>query len=105
VVERAAILGDGRRLDVARALGGGLHRPAPKPPRAEAEVPTPTATPAAPLAGGTFEDIARAAILAALRAANGQIQGPGGAAERLRINPSTLRSRMEKLGIPWRRAR
>ena len=103
VVERAAILGDGRRLDVARALGGGLPRPAPKPPRTEAEAPPPPSV--VPPVGGTFEDIARAAILEALRAANGQIQGPGGAAERLRINPSTLRSRMEKLGIPWRRAR
>ena len=48
---------------------------------------------------GSFEDIARAAILDALKAAGGQIQGPGGAAERLRINPSTLRSRMERLGM------
>jgi len=30
---------------------------------------------------------------------NGKISGPGGAAERLGINPSTLRSRMKKLGI------
>jgi transcriptional regulator with GAF, ATPase, and Fis domain len=30
---------------------------------------------------------------------NGKIAGPGGAAERLGINPSTLRSRIKKLGI------
>jgi len=35
----------------------------------------------------------------ALRASRGVIQGKGGAAEILGINPSTLRSRMEKLGI------
>ena len=35
----------------------------------------------------------------ALRASRGMIQGKGGAAEMLDINPSTLRSRMEKLGI------
>ena len=33
-----------------------------------------------------------------VRASRGVIQGKGGAAEILDINPSTLRSRMEKLG-------
>ena len=31
---------------------------------------------------------------------NGKIHGPGGAAELLKINPSTLRNRMKKMGIP-----
>jgi hypothetical protein len=30
---------------------------------------------------------------------NGKIHGPGGAAELLKINPSTLRSKIKKLGI------
>jgi len=34
-----------------------------------------------------------------LELTKGRIYGPGGAAERLRINPSTLRNRMKKLGI------
>ena len=34
-----------------------------------------------------------------LARANGKISGPGGAAERLGVNPSTLRHRMKKLGI------
>ncbi|HTP64833.1 MAG TPA: sigma 54-interacting transcriptional regulator [Geobacteraceae bacterium] len=34
--------------------------------------------------------------------AKGKIDGPGGAAEMLGINPSTLRSRMNKLGISYR---
>lgn len=102
VVERAAILGDGRRLDVARALGGGLPR-APLRPTAPAAAPS--APPQQAPLSGSFEDIARAAILEALKAAGGQIQGPGGAAERLRINPSTLRSRMERLGVEWRKGR
>jgi len=38
-----------------------------------------------------------------LRLAKGKIDGPGGAAEMLGINPSTLRSRMNKLGISYRR--
>ncbi len=36
---------------------------------------------------------------------HGKINGPGGAAEILRINPNTLRNRMKKLGIPhgWKK--
>ena len=37
--------------------------------------------------------------------AKGRIHGPGGAADLLEINPSTLRSKMEKLGIPYGRRR
>ena len=39
-------------------------------------------------------------IRKALTLAGGKIHGPGGAAERLRINPSTLRNRMKRLAIP-----
>ncbi|MBW3139671.1 sigma-54-dependent Fis family transcriptional regulator [Ferrimonas balearica] len=35
----------------------------------------------------------------ALRLTGGKIHGPGGAAERLKIHPNTLRSRMKKLGL------
>ena len=38
-------------------------------------------------------------IETALAHAGGRIEGPGGAAHRLAINPHTLRSRMRKLGI------
>ncbi|MCK4337920.1 MAG: sigma-54-dependent Fis family transcriptional regulator, partial [Candidatus Aminicenantes bacterium] len=37
-----------------------------------------------------------------LTKANGKIHGPGGAAELLGINPSTLRNRMNKLGINYK---
>jgi transcriptional regulator with GAF, ATPase, and Fis domain len=42
-------------------------------------------------------------IKAALHAAGGKIQGRGGAAELLQINPNTLRKRMQKLNIPFGR--
>ncbi len=42
-------------------------------------------------------------IRRALSKANGKIHGPGGAAELLGINPSTLRNRMDKLGIDYGR--
>ena len=38
-------------------------------------------------------------IQRALKLTNGKIEGAGGAAELLAINPSTLRSRMKKLGV------
>ncbi len=38
-----------------------------------------------------------------LEIANGKISGPGGTAELLGINPSTLRKKMDKLGITFRR--
>jgi transcriptional regulator with GAF, ATPase, and Fis domain len=38
-----------------------------------------------------------------LQLTGGKIHGPGGAGEVLGVNPGTLRSRMEKLGIPFRR--
>jgi formate hydrogenlyase transcriptional activator len=47
----------------------------------------------------TLDDNERAHIRRALAATNGRIHGPRGAANILDINPSTLRSRMEKLGI------
>jgi transcriptional regulator with GAF, ATPase, and Fis domain len=42
-------------------------------------------------------------IRRALTKASGIVHGPGGAAALLGINPSTLRSRMKKLGIPYGR--
>jgi transcriptional regulator with GAF, ATPase, and Fis domain len=47
-----------------------------------------------------LEDIERAQIRAALQRSGGVIEGPRGAAGQLKIHPNTLRSRMEKLGIP-----
>lgn len=47
----------------------------------------------------TIEENERDHILAVLKKCNGRIWGPGAAAEKLNIHPSTLRSRMKKLGI------
>ena len=38
-------------------------------------------------------------LLATLRAAKWKIRGPGGAAELLGVKPTTLYSRMQKLGV------
>ncbi len=39
-------------------------------------------------------------LVRVLKKAGGKINGPQGAAELLGVNPSTLRSKMKKLGIP-----
>jgi transcriptional regulator of acetoin/glycerol metabolism len=46
-----------------------------------------------------LEEIERAHILAVLEACQWRIKGAGQAAERLGVHPSTLYSRMKKLGI------
>jgi formate hydrogenlyase transcriptional activator len=47
----------------------------------------------------TLEDVERTHILRVLEETNWVVNGKGGAASILNINPSTLRSRMQKLGI------
>jgi hydrogenase-4 transcriptional activator len=88
VIERAAILGDGRRLEVRTALGLS-------PTAAPAPAPSPGP------AVGALEAANRTAITDALGRARGRIEGPFGAAALLGINPHTLRSRMRKMGIAW----
>ena len=46
-----------------------------------------------------LEDVERAHVLKVLGVCGWRIAGRGNAAERLGMNRSTLRSRMEKLGI------
>ena len=57
-------------------------------------------SPAAPAENeGTLAEIERSHIVSVLQETNGRIEGTKGAALRLGINPNTLRSRMQKLGI------
>jgi formate hydrogenlyase transcriptional activator len=46
-----------------------------------------------------MQDAMRETILAALAQANNRVRGRGGAAELLRVKPTTLESRMKKLDI------
>jgi transcriptional regulator with GAF, ATPase, and Fis domain len=101
VVDRAAILGNGERLEVAKALGGTSALPnspaAAKQPLAQKPLAPPRIVP--------LDTAMRQHIEAALRATKGRVEGPHGAAVLLEINPHTLRARMRKLGIPWKRFR
>jgi DNA-binding NtrC family response regulator len=50
-----------------------------------------------------LDDAMAAHISEVLKLAEGKIHGPGGAAELLGMNPNTLRWRLDKLGISYRR--
>jgi len=112
VIDRAVILGVGRTLDVATALGLG-RQPPPVPaadatmyeviPETEPLGSGPVRPPAGeiiPLAAAMKQHIERA-----LAATRGRIEGRRGAATMLQINPHTLRARMRKLGIDAERFR
>jgi transcriptional regulator with GAF, ATPase, and Fis domain len=109
VIERAAILGEGRQLELAKALGGPTAAVPPsarQAPEIEALSAVAPGRPqiAAP-ADQTLEGAMVRHIEAALTASLGRIEGPFGAARRLQINPHTLRARMRRLGIDWKRYR
>ena len=83
VIERACVLARGPEVELATSL------------RSPAAAPTASSADAIP----TLADYERAQIRRALAAVNGRVHGPSGAAALLGVNPSTLRSRMQKLGI------
>lgn len=102
VVDRAAILGDGRTLEFAKALG------AIEPMRTPSERNTADTQFVSSSNGSQnpqimpLESVVRRHIEQALRATHGRVEGPYGAARLLQVNPDTLRWRMRKLGIDWK---
>jgi transcriptional regulator with GAF, ATPase, and Fis domain len=52
-----------------------------------------------------LDSVVASHIRRVLERTGGKIHGPGGAGELLGVNPNTLRSRMRKLGIPFRKQR
>jgi formate hydrogenlyase transcriptional activator len=91
VIERAVILSHGKWIEISNedAL-------APESHSARSSTPSP-----AGVAGGRtrMADLQREHIRATLESLFWRVEGPGGAAEALGMNASTLRSRMRKLGI------
>ncbi len=108
VLERATILSGGS----GRSLGPDLLDLPERGARNEVVDSEPVHTPALPagvsapraaLAHGrvrTLDEVQRDHILEVLGLTGGRIYGKGGAAELLGLKPSTLQSRMEKLGLP-----
>jgi transcriptional regulator with GAF, ATPase, and Fis domain len=100
VLERACVLATSSVVEIAASDAGG-------PPTGEWRVRTAVTVsgPAKILEMPdrsevvTLDEAERNHIRRAMKVANGRIHGPRGAADLLGINPSTLRSRMAKLGI------
>ncbi len=86
VIERATILARGPLLEIGNALELGLEA-------------RETSKPTAPEPVGSLEAMERAYILQVLERTHWVIEGEQGAAAILDLNPSTLRSRMQKLNI------
>ncbi len=98
VIERAAILGEGGRLDIERSLG--VAQPV-------ARIATTVVHPVddEEAVFPTLDQAMTKHIERALAKCGGRIDGPRGAAKLLDIHPNTLRSRMQKLGVRVRDTR
>jgi len=83
-IERSVILTQGEDLEVP------IH---------ELAGPALVAMQAGEIASPTLRESERKAILTALKASDGRVSGPGGAAERLGLKRSTLRNKMNRLNI------
>ncbi|OJH37862.1 sigma 54-interacting transcriptional regulator [Cystobacter ferrugineus] len=93
-LERATILSRKRELG-AEAFDVPVRAPEPKRPSEPA--PAPESVEEGSVA--TLEEVQRQHILRVLARTQGRLYGPGGAAALLGLKPSTLQSRMKKLGI------
>ena len=91
VVERAIILSKGQPLTFNDIVW------------ADKENQVETTTPQ--LKSTILDHVVSRHIRHVLKMANGKINGPGGVAELLGVNPGTLRHRMNKLGIPYGRGK
>ncbi|HEY5543445.1 MAG TPA: helix-turn-helix domain-containing protein, partial [Candidatus Binatia bacterium] len=91
VIERAAVTSTGRSLELPEPW----HLDAPIKGFAQ----NGAGGSAASTPGNTLEDRERAHIIQILNETHWRIDGPKGAAVVLGLRPSTLRSRMRKLGI------
>jgi len=92
VIERAVILSEGGIVEV----GSDLVPTSPSGPRRASPAPPPDE--GRPRAAALAE-MERAHIAATLAQTGWVIEGPRGAAQLLGLHPSTLRSRMKKLGV------
>jgi transcriptional regulator with GAF, ATPase, and Fis domain len=89
VIERAVVLSTGSLLVVE---AGALPEAASRGPTGNLPEPRPDQA-------GSLDDMERQHITAVLTQTNWKIEGGQGAAKILNLQPSTLRSRMRKLGI------
>src|SRR3989449_788777 len=112
VIERAVVLCEGPVLEIDPdliPLSAAGHAAEPVTLSGSAEFPPANeraeVRAAAPDDIAPLEEMERRHIVAALESTAGVIHGPKGAARILKLHPNTLRSRMEKLGITFKRTR
>ncbi|HEY1165616.1 MAG TPA: sigma 54-interacting response regulator [Chitinophaga sp.] len=95
VIEQSVILNDGNSpLELKRPLGNGWLSSL-QPAAASGDVQVKTFTDVKKV----LQETERAYILSVLKKTNGRIRGESGAARLLNLNPTTLESRIAKLGI------
>ena len=97
VIERAAVISTGRQLQLPEQWAASFGSFLGVETEADA-VSNSNSTKAAPRET-TLEELERAHILQVLQQTGWRVEGAKGAAMILGLNPSTLRSRMQKLGI------
>ena len=96
VIERAVIFSNGPELELPSELIPAF----PVMSRADAlQAPSPDVDLTRTSAARSLAQTEKERILEVLKQTNWRIEGPGGAAAILKLNPSTLRSRMKKLGV------
>jgi transcriptional regulator with GAF, ATPase, and Fis domain len=97
VIERAVILSRGIELEVApdvlTEIAADAHTQASAPRPAQEENRSVAPSP------DSINQVERNHILEVLMRTNWRVEGTDGAAALLNLNPSTLRSRMKKLGV------
>lgn len=93
IVERAAILGQGTHLAIEESL---IINPELLTSHVRHQLTDSANFEASPI---SLDDVIRQHITKTLIYCHGRIEGPFGAAKRLAVNPNTLRSKIQKLGI------
>jgi transcriptional regulator with GAF, ATPase, and Fis domain len=102
VIERALILSPAAAAEIGTGvLDAVLADSTASRAPAAAAAPAPNLEPAsaAETPTATLEQVERQHIEATLDACGWRVEGAGGAAERLGLAPSTLRSRLQRFGI------
>jgi len=94
VIERAVIITQGSKLRIIDSLDLLSFEPSPSPPPTQQKSLENKETDA-----DTLEQNEYRLIVRTLKKVHWRVEGPGGAAELLGVNASTLRSKMKKLGI------
>ncbi len=110
LIERGVVLSSGQMLELdAQVIGVAQSRGAPSHSPSAAVAPTPLPPTSAPVTeagsgnGGpqlvSLQEVERRHMLAALERTGWVLEGAQGAAQLLNLTPSTLRSRMKRLGV------